>query len=254
MGLQIERRGAVATLTINNPGRRNSITWEMWKQFPGLLDELARDSEVLVVVVRGAADDFSAGADIRHLPKILGDGGSDGGAISTAEEALASFAKPTIAAVDGFCVGGGWEIAAACDIRIASDRASFGVTPARIGIVYPLSGIRRLVQIAGPAVAKLLLFGGELVGAAQAKAWGMVTTVTAPDELWPEVERVAALLAGRSQLTIHASKQLVNAIAAAADTDSMIEHWMREVAASEDPDIGAAAFFDREPPRFRWRG
>jgi enoyl-CoA hydratase/carnithine racemase len=265
-GLFVEKRGAIAWLTIDHPGKRNSVTAEMWRDFPVKLDALARDPEVLVLVVRGAGDDFSAGADIGHLQEILRGGGpggaggasaaaSDGGDITAAEDALANFAKPTIAAIDGYCVGGGWELAAACDIRISSDRATFGVTPARIGIVYPLSGIRRLVEIAGPAAAKLLLFGGELVDAETALRFGMLTSVVPAGDLWAEVDRFAKLLAGRSQLSIHAMKDLVNAIAAGRDDlDERIDHWMREVAASNDPAVGAAAFFDRTPPRFTWRG
>jgi enoyl-CoA hydratase/carnithine racemase len=252
-GLNVEKRGAVATLTIENSSKRNSVTAEMWAQFPPVLAGLARDPEVLVVVVRGAGDDFSAGADIGQLGSILHGGATDGGSITEAEDALAAFPKPVIAAIDGFCVGGGWEIAAACDIRMTTDRATFGVTPARIGIVYPLSGIRRLVQLAGPAVAKLLLFGGELVDAQTALRYRMVTSVWPADAFWREVERVASVLATRSQLSIHAAKDLVNAIAEGGDAHARIEHWMREVDASDDPAIGAAAFFERATPKFTWR-
>jgi len=252
-GLFVERSGLIATLVIESDGKRNALSAEMWQQFDPLLAGLAGDPTVMVLIVRGAGDDFSAGADIRDLDRILGSpGGDDGGYLSAGENALARFPKPTIAAIDGFCVGGGWQLAGACDIRIASSRARFGVTPSRIGIVYPLSGIERLVSIAGPAVAKYLLFSGDLVSAASAERWGMVTKVVEATELWSETAQLADRLASRSQLSIHAMKQIIDAIASGADTVAMNRHWLGEAAASEDPAIGAAAFLAKERPEFTW--
>jgi enoyl-CoA hydratase/carnithine racemase len=208
-GLGVETAAGIATLTIDNPDRRNSVTREMWQQFRPLLDGLATNADVKIVVIRGAGTDFSSGADIRDLPRILAgetDTDTGGGYVTAAEEAIASFPKPTIAAIDGSCVGGGWEIAGACDIRIASSRATFGVTPARIGIVYPLSGIRRLVSIAGPAVAKMLLLSGELIDSGRALNFGMVTAVVEPEDFWPRIQAYATELASRSQLSTNAMK------------------------------------------------
>lgn len=252
-GLSVERSGVVATLVIENLGKRNALSAELWQQFDPLLAELAADASVKVLIVRGAGDDFSAGADIRDLERILhAPTGQDGGYISAGENALARFPKPTIAAIDGFCVGGGWQLAAACDIRIASSRATFGVTPSRIGIVYPLSGIERLVSIAGPGVAKYLLFSGDLVSAATAERWGMVTSVVEAAELWSEATALAERLVTRSQLSIHAMKQIVDAIASGEDVASTNLRWLAEVATSDDPAIGAAAFARKQRPDFTW--
>jgi enoyl-CoA hydratase/carnithine racemase len=249
--LNVETASGIATLTIDNAGRRNSLTLEMWKQFGPLLDRLANDSGVRVLVIRGRNDDFSSGADIRDLQTIL-DGETDGGRVTEAENAIATFPKPTIAAIDGFCVGGGWEIAGACDIRIASSRATIGVTPARIGIIYPLSGIRRLVSIAGPAVAKLLLLSGELIDAKRALGFGMVSHVVDSGAFWEGVHAYAEDLASRSQLSTNAMKDLVNAIDDRGDVDARLAFWQGEVASSNDPAIGAAAFLARTEPRFTW--
>ncbi len=251
--LVLRRTGAVATLVIENAGRRNALPAELWKRFDPLLGALAADRSVKVLIVRGAGDDFSAGADIRELDRILHTpDGRVGGFVTEGENALARFPKPTIAAIDGYCVGGGWQLAAACDIRIASNRATFGVTPSRIGIVYPLSGIERLVSIAGPAVAKYLLFSGDLVDAATAAGWGMVTTVVEPSRLWTEAAVLAERLASRSQLSIHAMKQLVDTLASHGDAAAVNARWQAEVTGSQDPVIGAAAFVAKQPPAFTW--
>ena len=253
-GLTIERRGAVAILVIENGGRRNCLTAEMWQQLEPILDSLEADETVMALVMTGAGDDFSAGADIRDLDRILNaPTGAEGGWITAAENALARFSKPTIAAIDGYCVGGGWELAGACDIRIAASRAVFGVTPSRIGIVYPLSGIARLVAIAGPAVAKLLLFSGDLVSASDAQGFGMVSSVVEADAVLPEALALAAHLANRSQLSIRAMKEIVDAIASGDDAERVAARWQAEVAVSDEPAIGAAAFVDRKRPEFTWR-
>jgi enoyl-CoA hydratase/carnithine racemase len=252
--LAIAAADGVATLTIDNATRRNSVTLQMWQQFGPTLQRLAADSSVKVLVIRGAGDHFSSGADIRDLAAIF-EGPTDGGWVTEAEDAIAAFPKPTIAAIDGFCVGGGWEIAGACDIRIASARAIFGVTPARIGIVYPLSGIRRLERIAGPAVAKLLLLTGELVDAERALGFGLVTRIVETSEFWSSVESFAAELATRSQLSTNSMKELVDLLAEDAPQSVLQERlgfWQDQAAASDDPAIGAAAFLARTDPHFTW--
>ncbi|WP_343319479.1 enoyl-CoA hydratase/isomerase family protein [Arthrobacter sp. TMP15] len=256
--LRIERSGTVATVIMDNPEMRNAITQGMWQQFTNVLAELDADDGVKVVVLRGAGKHFSAGADIASVQKILHDpatGHSDGGDITVAEDALAKFRKPTIAAIDGYCVGGGWQIAGACDIRLASERAIYGVTPAKIGIVYPLSGIKRLVQLAGPATAKYLLLTGDFVNAAQALELGLATKVIATDAFWPEVHSFALRLAGRSQFSAQGHKALVNAIGAAASEAQIAElsnYWQGQMAVSGDAAIGVAAFLAKETPHFTW--
>jgi enoyl-CoA hydratase/carnithine racemase len=257
--LRVERDGAIATLTIDNPGRRNAVTGAMWDSFAPLLAGLASDDEIAAVVLRGGGADFSAGADITDLQQILRDpAAGDGGHVTAGETALANFPKPTIAAIDGFCVGGGWELAGACDIRIASDRSTFGVTPARLGILYPLSGVTRLVQLAGPAAAKHLILSGELVDAATAARWGMVSRLLPAEGFWEAIAVFVDTLVSRSRLTQQASKELIDLIASGASTgdarlDERAAFWDSEVAASDEAGIGAAAFLARETPAFTWR-
>jgi enoyl-CoA hydratase/carnithine racemase len=254
--LRVDVTDQVATLTIDNPGRRNALTGAMWDGFAPLLEELAADDEVAALVVRGAGDDFSAGADIRDLDPILRDpGAGDGGHVTAGERALAACPKPTIAAIDGYCVGGGWELAGACDIRLASDRSTFGVTPARLGILYPLTGMTRLVQLAGPAAAKHLILSGELVDAETAARWGMVSRVLPTADFWPSIASFVETLVSRSRLTQQASKELIDLI---ADRDPALAvraaFWDAEVASSGQAAIGAAAFLAKQAPAFTWRG
>lgn len=254
--LTVQHHGPVATIHLDNQKMRNAITKEMWQQFEPVLESLDADPTVKVVVVRGAGEHFSAGADISGLREILLDqstGRHDGGHVSAAEQALAGFRKPTIAAIDGYCAGGAWQIAGACDIRMASDRAAFGITPAKIGIVYPLSGIQRLVRLVGPATAKFLLFSGDFIDAQESAALGLVTRVIPQDRFWPEIESFSQRLATRSQLSIHAMKDLVDAIASGAgDVGARSEFWQLEMAASTEPGLGISAFLAKEKPVFSW--
>jgi enoyl-CoA hydratase/carnithine racemase len=247
----------MATITLSNPGRRNTMTERMWLGLVPVCRDLADDPEVRVVVVRGEGADFSAGADISDLDRILKNeesGRHDGGAVAKGEAALAGLHKPTIAAVDGYCLGGAWQIAAACDIRLASSNATFGITPAKIGIVYPVAGIERLVRIAGPATAKYLLFSGDFVDAGQARDLGLVQAVHPAETFWDEVAGFTQRLASRSQLSIQAMKDIVDVAAAGGDLEAASGHWQRQMASSEDPAIGARAFLAKQVPEFTWNG
>ncbi|KUM37393.1 enoyl-CoA hydratase/isomerase family protein [Arthrobacter sp. EPSL27] len=254
--LRIEQTGPVATIVIDNPRRRNALNQDMWQQFAPLLDRLAADPAVKVVVVRGAGGNFSAGADISDLKAILRDpdsGAHDGGHVSAGENALATFPKPTIAAIEGYCIGGAWQIAGACDIRIAADTATFGITPAKVGIVYPLSGIERLVRLAGPATAKYLLLTGDFITAAEAHGLGLLARVVPEDGFWNEIQELAARLATRSQLSIQAMKQIIDAIAVNDPALPVISgYWQDQMATSGEPETGIRAFLAKETPVFDW--
>ncbi|MFC5719364.1 enoyl-CoA hydratase/isomerase family protein [Streptomyces gamaensis] len=244
--LLVDVAGATATVRIANPAKRNAMTLGMWRELPPLLDRLAADPAVRVLVLTGEGDTFCAGADISAL---TGDNAAPSQELAVAaEEALAAFPKPALAVVRGHCVGGGCQLAAACDLRFAAEGASFGVTPARLGIVYAASSTRRLVDLVGPATAKYLLFSAELIDAGRALRTGLV------DEVWPEGEldaRVAEftrILAGRSQLTQAAAKEFAD-----GRTDAeRIAHWTAQARASTDTAEGVAAFLERRQPRFRW--
>ncbi|MDI3385419.1 enoyl-CoA hydratase/isomerase family protein [Streptomyces sp. B-S-A8] len=235
--------GSVATVVIDHPAKRNAMTTDMWRALPPLLDGLAADPEVRVVVLTGAGPTFCAGADISGLRASAAEAQD---LAVTAEEALAAFPKPTLAAVRGYCVGGGAQLAAACDLRFAEEGASFGITPAKLGIVYAASSTRRLVDLVGPATAKYLLFSGELIGTARALRTGLVDEVHAPGELDGRVGEFARVLASRSLLTQAAAKEF------AAGRADRAAHWTEQARGSGDTVEGVAAFLERRAPRFTW--
>ncbi|WP_405774972.1 enoyl-CoA hydratase/isomerase family protein [Streptomyces sp. NBC_00859] len=233
----------VATVVISNPAKRNAMTAAMWRSLPVLLGRLADDAAVRVLVLTGAGNTFCAGADI----STLRDPAEDPQQLAVAaEEALASFPKPTLAAVRGYCVGGGCQLAAACDLRFAEEGSLFGVTPAKLGIVYPAASTGRLVSLVGPATAKYLLFSAELIGTDHALRSGLLDEVTPGDMLGPRVAEFSQVLVSRSQLTQTAAKEF------AAGRDDRGAYWRATARGSDDPAEGVAAFLERREPRFTW--
>jgi len=233
----------VATVVIHHPAKRNAMTAGMWRALPPLLDALAADSAVRALVLTGEGGTFSAGADI----STLRDSAAQAQELAVrAEDALAAFPKPTLAAVRGHCVGGGAQLAVACDLRFADEGALFGVTPAKLGIVYPASATRRLVSLVGPGTAKYLLFSGELIDSARALRTGLVDEVLPGDELAKRVTEFTRTLVARSQLTQAAAKEFANG---RLDRDA---HWAGQARGSGDTAEGVAAFLERRAPRFTW--
>ncbi|GGL78786.1 enoyl-CoA hydratase [Streptomyces fumigatiscleroticus] len=234
---------SVATVVIRHPAKRNAMTAEMWRALPPLLDGLAADPAVRALVLTGEGGTFCAGADISTLRGSP----EEAQRLSVrAEEALAAFPKPALAAVRGHCVGGGAQLAAACDLRFAEEGALFGVTPAKLGVVYAASATRRLVSLVGPATAKYLLFSGELIDAARALRTGLVDEVLPEGRLGERVAQFTRILVSRSQLTQAAAKEFADG---RRDREG---HWAAQARGSGDTAEGVAAFLERRQPRFTW--
>ena len=233
----------VATVVIANPAKRNAMSAAMWRALPGVLDRLAGDRAVRALVLTGEGDTFCAGADISALREP---GDEQQSLAVRAEEALAAFPKPTLAAVRGFCVGGGSQLAAACDLRFAEEGARFGITPSKLGIVYPSSSTRRLTALVGPSTAKYLLFSGELIDTERALRTGFVDEVHPAGELDKRVADFGRVLASRSLLTQAAAKEFADG---RTDRDA---HWAERARGSGDTSEGVAAFLERRAPRFTY--
>ncbi|MFG3259673.1 enoyl-CoA hydratase/isomerase family protein [Streptomyces sp. NPDC048172] len=248
--LRTARADGIATVTLHHPAKRNAMTPAMWRRLPRLLEELAADDTVRVLVLTGAEGTFCAGADIGTL-RATADGDAareQQGLAVAAEEALAAFPKPTLAAVRGHCVGGGCQLAVACDLRFASEDALFGITPAKLGIVYAASSTERLVRLVGPATAKYLLFSGELIDAGRALRTGLADETHPDGELDKRVSEFARTLVSRSRLTQAAAKEFAD-----GRTDaSRIAHWQREAEVGGEAVEGVTAFLERRAPRFKW--
>ena len=252
--LLLDRDGPVATLTINRPARLNAVTFAMFSRLPALLAEAKAMAGVRVLVLRKvqASKSFSAGADIsqfataRTTPQQAA---VYDNAVLAAEEALATFPAPTIAAIAGHCYGGGCALALACDLRFASSGARFAITPAKLGIVYPLRATRRLIDAVGPSRAKFILMSGLDIDAARAAAIGLVDEVD--DDVDAAVGEFAAILAGRSSVTQRAVEQTVARVLDGATADDDAQAALRDAAlASPDYAEGVGAFLEHRPPKF----
>lgn len=254
--LVLEKRGAIATLVLNRAAKRNPISYDMWSRLPAFLDDAARDDTVKVLVVRGAGDvAFSAGADIGEFDRYRADSAGArvyNEATHEAERAMVHFPKPAIAMVHGFCIGGGAELALACDFRFADTNARFGITPARLGIVYSLTATRQLVDLAGPAVARHILFSGLHLEAQRAYEVGLFDRLEAPEALEAATLEFAELLCSRSQYSIRSSKQILQRIAAGQLEDDAFTLALRNDSFDgDDYAEGVRAFLEKRPPVFK---
>jgi enoyl-CoA hydratase/carnithine racemase len=248
--VKVERRDSAATVTIDRPAKHNALTVDMWRTLAGICTELATDPDLRVVVVSGAGPSFCAGADISALST---DDATMKIVVAEAERRLRSIPVPTVAKIRGHCLGGGSQIAVACDLRLCDTSATFGVPPARLSVVYPVSSTRALVELVGPSAAKRLIFTAVPVDAAEALRIGLVDEAVPPGELDGAVDRLLAQLLAAAPLTQAAAKEMINAIADGADAESVHEGWYRRWAASADGTEGPRAFLERRPPVFGWR-
>jgi enoyl-CoA hydratase/carnithine racemase len=242
----------VAVLLLDRPHRRNAVTLQMWRALPGALAGLAERPGLRALLVAGAERTFSAGADISELAGVYGDPAAADAYHARnveAEQALADFPHPTLAVVHGSCVGGGCQLALACDLRFGAEDARLGITPAKLGVVYPAVPTVRLAGLVGPARAKYLLFSGELVDAARAERFGLLDEVHPAHLLDERALEFARLLARRSPQTIGA----VKAALAAGDlpgAQAALAPWERRSREAPDVREGLAAFLERREPSF----
>ncbi|MGB8652027.1 MAG: enoyl-CoA hydratase-related protein [Mycobacteriales bacterium] len=252
--LLLSREGGVATVTLNRPEKHNAINLAMWQAFGRLMPRLAEDDAVDVVVLRGPqGGPFSAGADISEfttLRRTPEDAERYGEAVASGEAAILAFPKPTIAMVEGFAIGGGSQVALACDLRLCEPRSRFGITPAKLGIVYALPSTARLVDVVGSAWASWILMTGELVDADTALRIGLVHEVR--DDLEARTAELAALLAGRAQVSLRGSKALIRKVCAGerVEDDEVLRHYHDSLHSPEYAE-GVQAFLAKRAPDFR---
>lgn len=248
-GLRLERNGAVARLLIDRPDKRNAFNLAMWQRLPELLAEADADPACRVLVVKSAnGGAFCAGADIAELLARKDDAGWRAGnqqAINRAQYELTRFRLPTVAMIEGDCIGGGCGIALACDMRVASPQARFGITPAKLGLVYPLHDVKLLVDLVGPGQARRLLFTGMLLGAEEAKAIGLV------EDLADSEEALIAQLLAASPFSTQAIKGFVRNVLDGQVADNA-ESLRVFASAFDGADFreGTTAFVEKRKPVF----
>jgi enoyl-CoA hydratase len=257
--LHLETNGEVATVTIDRVAKRNALSLAMWRRIPELISEVEKSTSARVLIIRGVDDTaFASGVDIDEFSRIATSeklGWELMDTVHAAEQSIANCNKPVIAMIQGYCVGGGVELALACDLRFASQRSTFSVPPAKLGLVYSLSSTRRLVELIGVGKTRDLLFSARSFDAREAKEIGLVEFVLEPEKIIEATLRYAQTLSARSQYSIRASKKIIAAAShGELSPNAEIQRLRGGAFAEDDLKEGMAAFFEKRTPKFPWNG
>lgn len=252
-----KREGRLAFVIFNRPERRNSLNFQMLRMLPGVMEDLENEESVRTIIFRGSGNKaFSAGGDITEFKehsKSRENAERMHGVLLGAIESVYNAETPTIAMVDGPAVGAGCEIAMACDIRIASEDALFGITGSRIGFPIPYRNAIRLISLVGPANAKKLLYTGELVSAYEAFRIGLANSVVKKAELESHVLELAKEIAERAPMALRSIKRTVNECVQDPGLTTVEDpmRWFVEGFLSRDFREGVEAFLEKRKPDFR---
>jgi enoyl-CoA hydratase/carnithine racemase len=251
----------VLRLTISNPAKRNALDHPILDAITRTLTEpVPTDSEVRCVIVTGAHGMFSAGYDIGEIPDDEFEARAErlvAHPFTQAIEALEAFPRPTLAMLPGHTIGGGLELALACDLRVAAEGILLGMPPAKLGLVYSHTGLRRFIDSIGAARTRELFLLGRYIDADTALAWGLVNRVASPTELEPTALDLAVEMASNAPLAQEGNKRVIAALLGAqAELEETVEEDLlklrRESFASLDMREGVRAFAEKRPAR--WRG
>lgn len=250
-----DSEGPVRWIIADNQPRHNAYNTAMWEALPGLIAEAEADPAVRVVILTGAGERaFSAGADISEFEEArTGDAADRYDELNhRAFEAVTNCAKPTIAMIHGFCMGGGLELALCCDIRYAAEGSQYAVPAAKLGIGYNPRWIRPMLSVVSAAVAKEILFTGRRLSTQQAYEMHLISRVLPGAELRAATLALAAEIAANAPLSIHAAKRSVDELSRHPENPDMAEldRLVAACFASEDYAEGRRAFLAKRKPRF----
>jgi enoyl-CoA hydratase len=258
--LTLEKDGPIGWIIFNQPEKRNAVSLEMWQLMPEYVRDLAGDDAIRVVILRGAGDQaFVAGADISQFKerrRNMADQEEYGRISERGQEALATLAKPLLAMIHGYCVGGGVSIAITCDFRIASDDARFGIPAARLGLGYHYRGMEKLMALIGPAYTKEIFFTARTdFSADDALRMGLVNRVVPAAELESFTRSYAQMIARNAPLTLRSAKANVQQLLKpAGERDlALLDKLITDCFNSEDYQEGVRAFSEKRRPRFQGR-
>jgi len=250
------RDGRVGYVIFNNPERHNAVSLDMWAATAEILEGFAKDAEVRVVVITGAGGKaFVSGADISKFESERANLEAARAYNKKSEGAYASiaeFPKPTIAMIRGYCIGGGLGLATCCDLRIASDNSRFAVPAAKLGLGYGYSGLKRLVDIVGPAFAKEIFYTARQFDAEEARIMGLVNRVVPSAELESYVKSITDMISANAPLTIKAVKYTVGEVVKEDSKRNLARsaELVEQCFASRDYTEGRTAFMEKRKPAF----
>jgi enoyl-CoA hydratase len=252
--LLLEKDGPLATITFNNPKALNALTVSTFEGLEKLLDELENAADVRVVILTGAGDKaFAAGGDIGHLGSLDADGAREFALLAQRViNRIENYSKPVIAAVNGYCLGGGNELAMGCDVRIASDSAMFGQPEVKLGIIPGFAGTQRLARLVGKGRAKEIVFTGEMIDAEEACRIGLVNRVVAKDQLLAEARTLALKMCDKSASAIRFAKEAIdNGLEMDFDRGARYEADLFALCfTTADCKEGISAFLEKRPAKF----
>ncbi|MCP5497329.1 MAG: enoyl-CoA hydratase/isomerase family protein [Leptospiraceae bacterium] len=253
----LEKDGALGWIVFNRPEKRNALNLAMWKTIPDYINELNFDTNIRVILFRGAGNEaFVAGADISEFEELRGNVESGKMYNETTENAFRAIrnsAKPVIAMIRGFCIGGGCAIALNCDLRIAADDATFAIPPAKLGLSYGYENVQQVINVIGAAYAKEMLYTARTYHADEALRIGLIHQKVYVDELREYTNKYARNIAQNAPLSISAVKIAINEHLKSPDNRDLvkIDNAMNLCFDSEDYKEGYTAFLEKRKPAFK---
>ncbi|MBX3280828.1 MAG: enoyl-CoA hydratase/isomerase family protein [Acidobacteria bacterium] len=255
--IRAEINGPIGYLIIDRPERKNALSFDMWKEVARIVREFGANRDLRVVILRGAGDlPFCSGADISEFETVRAN--AEGArayedANVVAFDAIAACPLPTIAMIRSFCMGGGMGLAAACDLRIASESAEFAIPPGKLGLAYPPSAIQYIVAAIGPSNAKDLLYTARRLKAPEAEKLGFINRLVAEDALEKEVQEIAATIAANAPLSLKAGKLAINFAAGYefANDKNAVKEAADRCFDSADYREGRSAFLGKRKAQFK---
>ena len=252
-----KKDGAIGWMLFNNPARHNAVSMDMWKAVPEILEEFGRDDAIRIVVVAGVGGKaFVSGADISEFGEKRHSREATllyNATVERASDALLSCKKPTIAMIQGYCIGGGLAISLCCDLRIASEDSRFGVPAAKLGLGYAYPGIERLADVVGPSFAKEIFFTARQFDANEALAMGLINRVRPASELESFVTGYAGMIGANAPLTVGTVKLCVGEYVKDPQKRDLAacQAAVDRCFASADYVEGRTAFMEKRKPVFR---